>query len=141
MQPLNFIIGLAARNGPELYVYNPSDCTCPGQSITYECSVIDGLFTVWNGSITAGNCTITLIHSHFEAGTAHGFCNTSSNSRVTARGVGVENNNCYISQLTVLATPDLDGRTIECCIEYSPTNVTHIGTKTLTLTRGMFTYI
>ena len=92
---------------------------------------------MWNGSITAGDCTITLLHSEFEAGTANGFCDTGSNT-ATARGVRVENN-CYISQLIVLATPDLDGRTIQCCIDDGPMNdIIHIGTETLTLTTGMY---
>ena len=68
-----------------------------------------GQATFWTG--TALNCIgneITLIHSRFLS--AAGECN---NGAIVARGVSVQNN-LYTSQLNVIITPDIAGKTIMC---------------------------
>lgn len=84
---------------------------------------------MWKGNIVAG-CEIALLHNQFN--TDFGTCN---NGAVVGRGVRNESN-CYTSQLTVLVTPDLNGRTIEC---HSDDGVREIlvNFTTLLLTRGI----
>ena len=84
---------------------------------------------MWKGNVLVG-CEVALLHNQFD--TDFGTCN---NGAVVGRGVRNENN-CYTSQLTVLVTPDLNGRTIECHndngIQETPVNST-----TLLLTTGL----
>ena len=99
--------------------YGPSseatnECVCPGDTLTYYCTVMGtpGGFTVWTGS--AFDCTggeIILRHSAFL--TAVGLCN---NGAIVARGIGVEGNN-YTSQLNVAFTPDIGGKSIVCAYD------------------------
>ena len=86
------------------------DCICPGQNVTYECTVVGGLLTVWGGSVMGTGCEITLFHGYPGSYT---ICN---NGAVVGRGVEV-NNNCFTSQLTILLTPDLNQRTIQCSVD------------------------
>ena len=90
---------------------------------------------MWSGSIIQTGCEITLLHAQFESST--GICN---NGAVIGLGVR-EENNCYTSQLTIQVTPDLDGRTVDCSVDYGPQGggVTVINTTTLLLSTGAFT--
>ena len=98
------MLGYAARN--ELVPTTTSNCSCPGEIITYECTIVSGSFTLW--SVGAG-CQILLRHSQPFTDSL-GTCN---NGEVVAQGVEV-NNNCFTSQLNILLTLDLDQRTVEC---------------------------
>lgn len=85
-------------------------CICPGDILTYECTVTGGHATVWTGSAfdcpSAGN-DITLLHSHFMH---KGSCN---NGTIMARSLSVKGNN-YTSQFNVTVASDMAGKTIEC---------------------------
>ena len=118
--------GFGARN--ELTA--TADCVCPSRNFTYECSVVGGRFTVWRGSVISAGCEVTLFHSEFGVpGAARGVCN---NGAVVGYNTGVEND-CYTSQLDVLVSPGLNGRTVECIID-TGTVSTVINTSTLLIT-------
>ena len=92
---------------------NGMTCACPGDSLTYTCTVVGGVATVWSG-ICSGNSAITLIHSLFGDGSVPSECNGGS---IVGRGVSVVNDtgvNCFISELSFNASSDLNGRTVEC---------------------------
>ena len=111
-----------------------SDCICPGQNVTYECTVVGGLFTIWSGSVIETGCQIVLPHSN--PGTYNTLCN---NRAVVSRGVEV-NNNCFTSQLTVLLTLDLYQRTVQCIVDDGLSLVV-IGTvQLLTMITGIIQY-
>ena len=57
-----------------------------------------------------------------------------NNGAVVGRGVEV-NNNCFTSQLTVLLTPDLNQRTIQCSVD-TGVEVIAIGAALLLFTTG-----
>ena len=91
-------------------------CQCPGDIVTYECTVIGGQggTTVWTGSAfhcPSSDHMIQLVHGHFasEKGSVR-YCNDGD---IVARGLRVENNS-YTSQLNVTLTSDLAGESIEC---------------------------
>ena len=103
----------ADRNAKFIDAVLTSGCVCPGDTLSYECTVTGGGgVTIWTGS--AFNCSfkynkIILIHSRFDTGTS-GTCN---NGAIVARSLSIEGNN-YTSQLNVSVTPDTVGKTIEC---------------------------
>ena len=121
------MLGLAGRNE----VYMMSNCICPGENITYFCSISSDGFTVWSGTVMESNCMIVLPHNEFASNNSVAYCN---NRAVVGRGVSQEND-CYTSTLSIPATPDLEGRTIVCQLDN--VIVTTINTTTLSLTRGM----
>ena len=94
---------------------NSNKCVCPGDILTYECTVM-GQYqgsTIWKGTVFR-SCNIeeiTLLHNRFQSngGTVH-VCNDRA---IVARIVSVEGNN-YTSQLSVVVTPEIVGNSIEC---------------------------
>lgn len=123
--------GLAA--GPELI----SSCTCPGYNVTYTCTAVGGIATVWRGSAfrDCPNNMIILRHSSFmrDEG-AFGVCN---DGRVIGHDLNVTGNN-YISQLQVVYSADLEGRTVECAFD-NRTAVNVLGTLHISMTSSMYT--
>ena len=93
-----------------------SGCVCPGNILTYECTVhvMRGAATIWTGSAfqcpSAGN-EIALSHNAFlyNRNGQLKYCNGA----IVARILSVEDNNLN-SQLNVTVTPDTAGKTIEC---------------------------
>ena len=87
---------------------------------------------MWQGS--AFECTfgeiILLRHTQFASGGAVGVCNDGS---IIARGVSVENTNCFTSQLNVTLRTILNGRIIECAYDNTH-NITVIGGRTINVT-------
>ena len=101
-------------------------CACPGDSLTYTCTVVGGGATQWSG-ICSGISSITLLHAQFGDGTAVSECDSQS---IVGRGVSVVTGpgvNCYISKLSFNASSDLNGRTVEC----NRDGVDPIGTDTV----------
>ena len=127
--------GFASRN--EFELIETSDCMCPGQSITYECTVVvaHGVFTIWTGSIMEAGCEIILINSQQASEFLHQqrVCNGGA---VVGRGVEVHDN-CYTSQVTVLLTSDLDHRTIQCSSADTGDSTITIGEAQILLTTGI----
>ena len=91
---------------------------------------------MWRGTVISAGCEVALLHSNFgDPGAARRVCN---NGAVVGYSIGVENN-CYTSQLDILVSPELNGRTVECSIDDGVT-ISPIGTATLSITTSK-TYI
>ena len=89
-----------------------SECACPSETLSFDCTVMDGPggATIWNGS--AFDCQgneITLLHGLTSSGIL-GECNDGA---IVGRRVSVEGN-LYTSQLNVTVTPDMAGKNITC---------------------------
>ena len=91
-----------------------STCNCPEYSITYECTVLGGLATVWKGSAfdcQNSNNEIVLLHNRFNSHDgSQRFCN---NGAMVAQSVKTDDI-YYTSQLRVTVTSDLIGKSVEC---------------------------
>ena len=106
---INFTVSNAFSSG----LRSLNDCFCPGQEVSFECTVIGGGLTVWDGS--AFMCQgeeITLLHQEFGTNAAIGECNNGE-TMISARGIRVVDTR-YTSQLDVTLTPAVVGRTIIC---------------------------
>ena len=115
-------------------------CTCPGDivSLTYECTVMGGLGTIWQGSAINKYCTdsggqILLLHSRF--GSEINNPVICGNGIIAGQSVGVENN-IHMSRLTITTvSSDILGDTVECA--HSQNGTTHIiGNTTIELHTG-----
>ena len=112
-----------------------NDCTCSmaGHTLTYECVVVGGGTTVWQGS--ALNCLsdtrFLLRHSQFDSGITDKECNNGS---IVARSVRVVDDS-YISQLNVTVRPEMNNKTVECLYD-DGTMTALIGISTVTITTG-----
>ena len=113
-----YIIGSNQMNSLKLL----NDCICPGNEVTYECTVCGQGATVWTGSSSLFNCRsgeIILRHRAFEEETS-GECNLIINRAVVANSVGpgvTDLNNlitCYTSQLHLRNQTYSDGDNITC---------------------------
>lgn len=100
-----------------------SGCTCPGDTLTYECTVMELEAIIWNG--TALDCPHSshneIVLFHFDPSDSYSSCN---NGTIVARVLSVEGNN-YTSQLNVTVTPDTAGRTIACLQQSGNSIITH----------------
>ena len=108
------------------------ECVCPGDIVTYECTVFggtQGVSTVWKGDFF--NCPTGIGEIHLIHGQREGFNpHTCNDGKVVARFVRIENNS-FISQLNVTLTRDIAGKGIEC-IRDNGTNTEGIGATNLT---------
>jgi hypothetical protein len=89
--------------------HESNTCSCIGDTLTFQCTVMSGLRTIWRGS--AFNCPssgneISLLNSYIDDGT----CN---NEMIVGRVIRREETN-YTSQLNVTLSSDLIGEIIEC---------------------------
>ena len=95
-----------------LHIPERASCACPGDVLTYTCSIAGGGITLWDG--TAFDCpsrlnAILLLHIQFAFGTS-GSCNDEA---IVARSIGV-NSSCYISELNVTVSSSLHSKAIRC---------------------------
>ena len=114
-----------------------TSCTCPGYEVVFECAVSGGFATTWHGTALAncGDSRISLRHTVFtrEGGyIISRICGSSGT--ITGQAVSVVNDT-YVSHLTVTASQELNGSTIEC--NGGSTN----GTKLISLTSSKDTGI
>ena len=114
-----------------------SGCSCPGDQLTFDCLVEDGVATVWQGS--AFDCNhegpnmIILRHSQFsQQPPAGGECN---DGRIVAQSIGVFNGT-FMSQLNVTVTEDMNNKTIKCAAEHVNGTQSNSGTYTITIATG-----
>ena len=126
---------LLANN--ELQVPANVNCACPGQVLTYTCTVIGSGITVWNGTAFT-DCSrstndIPLRHTQFDSEGASGSCN---NGAIRAQSVGVTND-CYTSQLNVTVSSTPSNKTIQCTHD-SNMGSRIIGSSTLHVMAGKF---
>ena len=85
-------------------------CIPLGNTVSYECTVDGGVLTLWTGSaFTCPTASITLLHSLFTQ--LEGVSDKCGD--LTAMSVGV-NGTEYTSRLTLTATAELNGNTINC---------------------------
>ena len=100
-----------------------SECLCPGETVTFECSVIGRGSTVFLGS--AFDCKnsrneIRLLHNRYNRTTGtNGTCN---NGAIMGHSLRFEDNH-YISQLHITVSYDLVG-TVECIHDNGTTTKT-----------------
>ena len=112
-------------------------CTCLGNVVTYECTVITGGGTIWTGS--AFDCTnngneIYLLERHFWLN-ASASGTTCNNGMITGQVVRTDGR-YYTSQLNVTLDYDLVGETIECIYidgKQSPTVTNRVGDAVINL--------
>ena len=125
---------------------NKTDCTCPGDTLTFECAVMGKSYglTVWTGSVFS-NCLavqeIVLFHSDIGANGASTLRKCSyihGNVSIVAQGLRVENGS-YISQLNVTVTSDVIGKSIECLYDNQINTTTTVGSLNLTLSGKIVT--
>ena len=94
-------------------------CACPGEVLTYTCTIAGGEVTIWGGS--AFDCEeneIILDHREFNNGTS-GKCNDGA---IVGQSVDI-NGTCYTSQLNVTVSKGLNNKTVNC----SSDSVMYIG--------------
>ena len=102
-------------------------CACPGDILTYECTVVGeprGV-TLWNGTalnICPGN-RIIFVNGLFSS--IYGAKHECDNGSIVARSLPVEGDN-YTSQLNVTVTSYTAGKTIKC-FSYN-SNAIHLST-------------
>ena len=114
-------------------------CICPMadiRNLTYECTTVGPGTTHWRG--TAFSCSgqgneISLRHSQF--GTSGGTSGECNSGNITGRSLGVEGS-CYMSQLFVVFSADLLGRSVMCVHDNLVTEVV-IGNSTIAFTTGI----
>ena len=90
------------------------DCGCPGRTLTFECTVMTGVGTIWRGS--AFNCSNSSGSNNeiilFDG--SHGSEPvTWCNGTIVGQVVEVQNGS-YTSQVDVTLTSDVIGKSIEC---------------------------
>ena len=91
-------------------------CLCPGETVTYQCSVPAGIATVWRGS--AFNCpstsnAVVLHHSQYTSGNSSGECNGHD---IHGQSVSAANST-YVSILNVIVNSSYSyyqNKMIEC---------------------------
>ena len=98
---------------------------------SYECTVVGGGFTEWQGSALACESRLSLRHSQFKYGTAREECN---NGAVVVRAIGETDDN-FTSQLNLTVSPDMNNKSVEC-IYNNGTTRTIVGISTLIITTG-----
>jgi hypothetical protein len=113
------------------------NCACPGEELTFTCTITGGGITVWSG--TAFNCSsstneIPLSHSRFMEGISRS-CNSGA---VVARSVGVTDDVCYTSQLRVQVSSSLNSRTVQCAHDSTAGQTTTVGRSTLVVVSSKF---
>ena len=93
-----------------------ANSNCPGDILTFECTVEGGFATVWKGTVfnLCRSQEITLRPSHFNVmnGTQI-VINCSNVTTVVAESIR-SHNHTYTSQVSLTANCDLDGLTVEC---------------------------
>ena len=106
--------------------HESNTCNCVGDTLTFECTVMNGLLTIWRGS--ALNCAstgneINLLNSSDGDQTCNG-------GMITGQVIKHEGNN-YTSQLNVTLSFDLISRVIECASNNGSENLIGIFNTTL----------
>ena len=115
-------------------------CICPHEivhNLTYECTTFGTGTTLWRG--TAFNCAgqgnkITLRHSLFTQDRgATDFCNSGNITGYSLRA----HNNFYTSQIVVLFTSNLIGRSVQCVYDSGSTEEV-IGSSIIRTETGLY---
>ena len=86
-----------------------NDCSCIGDTLTFECTVMSGSATIWRGS--AFNCASSDNEIQLLNNTAGN--ETCNYGMITGRVIRRQDNN-YTTQLNVILSSNLIGKTVEC---------------------------
>ena len=94
-----------------------NECVCPGDKLTYNCTVQGSAFgAVWNGTAFSGcQQNVILLPHHWFTQTG-GSTSTCNNGAIVGQSLGVQGNN-YTSQLNVTITTETAGKTIMCAYD------------------------
>ena len=119
----NSVTSVSVSAGVNTFNAPVSQCVraCPGDVLSYNCTVVGGIATVWRG--TAFDCPettnneIILRHSRFSV--AEGTFGSCSGGIIRGRSLGVQDSMCYISQVNVTVNSGHNGQTVECTIDPS----------------------
>ena len=91
-------------------------CACPGEVLTYTCTIDGGNATIWRGSaFECARNAITLLHHDFIDGTS-GKCN---NGAILGQSVNVDGT-YYTSQLNVTVSNGLNNKIVTCSSDLMP---------------------
>ena len=110
-------------------------CACPGDTVTYECTVLSGSggITVWEGDFfhcSSGTQLIELLHIPLTSEPeGEVFVTQMCNDGDIMGRIIRAGNNSFTSQLNVTLTSDYAGRDIEC-ISDNGTDTHSIGLAT-----------
>ena len=93
--------------------------------MTYKCTVMGGLGTIWTGSIISELCEdsdgeIFLLHNRFDSDIYLNKSITCGNGTIVVQSIRVENNS-FTSQLTVTVSSDILGDSIVCAHSHNGT--------------------
>ena len=119
-------------------------CVCPGDVVTYECTVFGGGVagnTIWRGSgfnCPQSNNEMILRHSHYNS--LAGVYYSCNHGRISESIVRVENDSIslnYSSQLNIMLTSDLVNTSIEC-VHDNGSSETVVGSTVIT--EGIYMY-
>jgi hypothetical protein len=103
-----------------------NDCSCIGDTLTFECTVMSELATIWRGSAlncASGDNGLILFNTSVQDKT----CNEDL---ITGRVIKREGDN-YTSQLNVIFSSDLIGKNVECASDNGLQNLIVIFNTTL----------
>ena len=125
-----FAVGCTAEEG--LIKVSTDDCVCPGNIVTYECTVFGGTgtTTVWKSDIfqcSSGKKIIELVHRPLTEGEEYAgiYNHICKNGNIMVRLVSLESDS-YTSQLNITLMYDITRESIEC-IGDNGTNPYRIG--------------
>jgi hypothetical protein len=92
-----------------------NDCVCPGDKLTYRCTVQGSAVgaTIWNGTAFSGCQQNEIFLQHWQYTPTGGPASICNNGAIVGQSLGVQGNN-YTSQLNVTITPETAGKTIMC---------------------------
>ena len=85
-----------------------NNCSCLGDTLTFECTVLSGQVTLWTGD--AFDCSSTSNEIYLHNSSHNDTCNKKM---IIGRIIQVEQN-FYISQLSVRVSYDLIGKMVQC---------------------------
>jgi hypothetical protein len=106
-------------------------CVCPGEEVTYTCSILGGGATLWSGTtLDCGPRDIPLHHSNSFLPGTFPYCDGNITSEIVGR-VG----DCYISRLKVAAINKFNNTLIDCSFQ-DPERVS-VGNSTIFIIPGI----
>ena len=117
-----------------------SGCRCIGSNVTLQCKVVGNSgWITWTGSALdcsySGNEITFSFPDSFLGGRATKTCNSGE---IIGQTLPVKNNNVYLSQLNVILSSYLIGRTVRCVYYVNATDHVLIGAVNLSSTTGIF---
>ena len=115
-----------------------TDCVCPQEVVTYECTVYGSpeSLTVWEGTALRGcnSGEIIIYHTDFETPKARGSC-TLNSGEIAWKDLRMQNGS-YTSQLNITFSSILQGNTVNCSLD-NGTNHQLVGHDSLHKSAGI----